>query len=239
MLLFARSSNPRVNRRRGAGGVPSPVLNYGKRAKTHTIQRRRLCTFSRSVSDAVDQSICIVCPFLLLDRVTKSPIYQHASSWHILPTPTLLYFCPTQTNLYSLQLTCTRLVRLRLAIASQPRCTLPGDSFLMRVYWAGLVSSRAFRICSFPRVVRPSGGTTGCSSSARPPAAGKDPDSCSGRLFPPPCNAGMSRSGCPVRATLEELVAGKACSSRSSCFRRGCRPHSPLRSSQELRPGSS
>jgi len=112
---------------------------------------------------------------------------------------------------------CTRLIRLRLAIASPPRCTLPGDSFLMRVYWAGLVSSRAFRICSFPRVVRPSGGTTGCSSSARPPAAGKDPDSCSGRLFPPPCNAGMSRSGCPVRATLEELVAGKARVGRGSC----------------------
>jgi hypothetical protein len=34
VLLFARSSNPRVNRRRGAGGVPPPVLNYGKRAKT-------------------------------------------------------------------------------------------------------------------------------------------------------------------------------------------------------------
>ena len=37
MLLRLRSSNPRVNRRRGAGGVPSPVLNWAmpkkKRAK--------------------------------------------------------------------------------------------------------------------------------------------------------------------------------------------------------------
>ena len=100
VLLFARSSNPRVNRRRGAGGVPPPVLNYGKRAKTHTIQRRRLCTFSRSVSDAVDQSICIVCPFLLLHHVATCPVYQHASFWHILATPTLPYFCVDQTNLY-------------------------------------------------------------------------------------------------------------------------------------------
>ena len=61
--------------------------------------RRRLCTFSRSVSDSVFRSICIVCPFLLLERVTKSPSYQHASSWHILPTPTLLHFCLAQTNL--------------------------------------------------------------------------------------------------------------------------------------------
>ena len=61
--------------------------------------RRRLCTFSRSVSDSAFLSICIVCPFLLLHRVTICPIYQHASFWHIRATPTLLHFCPTQTNL--------------------------------------------------------------------------------------------------------------------------------------------
>ena len=126
-----------------------------------------------------------------------------------------------------------------MAIASQPRCPLPGDSFLRRVYWARLVSSRAFRICCFPLVIRPSRQSTGCNSAARPPAAGKAPDSCSGRLIPPPCNAGMSRSGCPVRATLEELVAEKAGFARGSCFRRSCRQISPLRSSQELRPGLS
>ena len=133
----------------------------------------------------------------------------------------------------------TGLIRLRLAIASQPRCPLPGDSFLRRVYWARLVSSSAFRICSFRLEIRPSRQSTGCNSAARPPAAGKAPDSCSGRLIPPPCNAGMSRSGCPVRATLEELVAEKAGSARGSCFRRSCRQISPLRSSQELRPGLS
>ena len=133
----------------------------------------------------------------------------------------------------------TGLVRLRLAIASQPRCPLPGDSFLRRVYWARLVSSSAFRICSFPLVIRPSRQSTGCNSAARPPAAGKAPDSCSGRLIPPPCNAGMSRSGCPAWATLEELVAEKAPSGRSSCSRRSCLPLSALRSIQELRPGSS
>ena len=39
-------------------------------------------------------------------------------------------------------MTVTGLVRLRseITIASQPRCPLPGDSFLIRVYWAGLVS---------------------------------------------------------------------------------------------------
>ena len=133
----------------------------------------------------------------------------------------------------------TGLVRLRLAIASQPRCTLPGDSFLRRVYWARLVSSSSFRKSCFPLVIRPSRQSTGCNSAARPPAAGKDPDSCSGRLIPPPCNAGMSRSGCPVRATLVELVAEKARSTRASRFRRSCRQISPLRSSQELRPGLS
>ena len=44
-------------------------------------------------SDAVFRSICIVCPFLLLHRVTICPIYQHASFWHIRATPTLLHFC--------------------------------------------------------------------------------------------------------------------------------------------------
>ena len=61
--------------------------------------RRRLCTFSRSVSDSVFRSICIVCQFLLLHRVATCPVYQYASSWHILPTPTLLHFCLAQTNL--------------------------------------------------------------------------------------------------------------------------------------------
>ena len=96
-----------------------------------------------------------------------------------------------------------------MAIASQPRCPLPGDSFLRRVYWARLVSSRAFRICSFSSVARPSGGTTERSSAARPPPPTKDPDSCSGRLIPPPCNAGMSRSGCPAWATPGGTRGGK------------------------------
>jgi len=119
-------------------------------------------------------------------------------------------------------------------------CPLPGDSFLRRVYWARLlVSSSSFRICIFSLEIRSSRRDTGCSFAARPPAATKAPDSCSGRLIPPPCNAGMSRSGCPAWATLEELVAEKARSGRSSCSRRSCLPLSALRSIQELRPGSS
>ena len=43
----------------------------------------------------MNQSICIVFPFLLLYRVAESPIYQHASFWHIRATPTLLLFCRT------------------------------------------------------------------------------------------------------------------------------------------------
>ena len=80
--------------------VPQPPGGKARENAHHT--RRGLCTFSRSVSDSVFRSICIVCLFFLLHRVTICPIYQHASFWHIRATPTLLLFCRTQTNLYRL-----------------------------------------------------------------------------------------------------------------------------------------
>ena len=77
-----------------------PQAPGGKARENAHLQRRRLCTFSRSVSDSVFRSVCIVCPFLLLHRVATCPVYQHASFWHILATPTLPYFCGCELDFF-------------------------------------------------------------------------------------------------------------------------------------------
>ena len=77
-----------------------PQAPGGKARENAHHARRRLCTFSRSVSDSVFRSICIVCPFLLLHRVATCPTFQHASFLHILATPTLPYFCGCELDFF-------------------------------------------------------------------------------------------------------------------------------------------